>query len=238
MNKKDIIYSSLLGSKVLEQIPRFEAVQNEMMKHVLPPVTFLPFQNETEIAQVEGDYSLNEAEIIKVEEPYAVTVNEDVEFIPENRQFFPFYFVDESGNEAKNFMLPYEPLINISSKNNIVKRNVAKVSAKNARNVQGTIKERWSRDDYQITITGALMGSIMTGDVSQCFPRKYFKKLVDLMCAPKRLKVYCEPLQLLGINYIVIEEFSFPFTKGENVQAYDIKALSDFTHHLLLEIND
>ena len=50
--------------------------------------------------------------------------------------------------------------------------------------------------------------------------------------------VYCEPLQLLGINRIVIEEMSFPFTKGENVQAYEISALSDFDFNLLLEEKD
>ena len=58
------------------------------------------------------------------------------------------------------------------------------------------------------------------------------------MTAPRALKVYSPPLELLGINRIVIESFSFPFSKGEDVQAYEIKAFSDFDHKLLLDIND
>ena len=42
-NEKSILFASLLGSKVAQQIPRFETVQNEIGKRVLPPISFLPF---------------------------------------------------------------------------------------------------------------------------------------------------------------------------------------------------
>ncbi len=203
MNQTDILFASIVGSKVAESIPRFEVVQNELSKHVLPAIPFLPFKGRLWRHETAG------------------------------KQFFPFSFFDEKDVE---YLLPYEPILNISSKNNIVRRNVAKVSKKHK--VEGTIKERLGRDDYVITITGALYGSIITGDVSECYPRRDFEKLAKFMTAPNRLKVNCEPLQLLGINYIVIEDFSFPFTKGEHVQAYEIKAYSDFTHDLLVEIED
>ena len=129
-------------------------------------------------------------------------------------------------------------MINISGKNTIVRRNVAKAKTKGGLELGGSIKERWNQGDYDITITGVLIGSLLTGNVEDCFPREDFEKLRDFMTAPKSLKVYCEPLQLLGINQIVIEDFSFPFTKGENVQAYEIKCYSDFDYKLLLDIED
>jgi hypothetical protein len=123
-------------------------------------------------------------------------------------------------------------MLSISSKNNIVRRNVAKATH------EGTVKERWSRDDYSITITGVLIGSLLTGSVEDCYPIFDFMELKKIMTIDTVVQVQCEPLQLLGINQIVIEDFSFPFTKGENVQAYEIKAYSDFQHQLLIELAD
>lgn len=204
MTQRELLFASIVGSRVAEQIPRFSLVQNELMKHVLPAVPFLPIKTNT----WESDKPL-----------------------PESKQFFPFSFYDD---EDKAWILPYEPMVNISGKNTIIRRNVAKSNNE----LIGSIKERWSQNDYEITITGVLIGSIMTGDVSQCYPLEDFQKLKEFMCKPARLKVTCPPLELLGINYIVIEDFNFPFTKGENVQAYEIKAYSDYDYKLLLEIDD
>lgn len=220
---REILFASLVGSRVMEQVPRFSAVQNELMKHVLPVRPFLPFGDVDgpNVAKVQGDVNAR--------------VWEADPRLGEDEQFFPFIFEGENG---ERFMLPYEPFVSISGKNNIVRRNVAKMQTQNGRVLGGSIKERWSQGDYEITITGALYGSIMTGSVEDCFPRADFEKLRDYMTVPKSLKVYCEPLQLLGINQLVIEDFSFPFSKGENVQAYEIKAYSDFPYKLLLDIND
>ena len=219
-NEKSILFASLLGSKVAQQIPRFETVQNEIGKRVLPPISFLPFKNKpVKINEPEGNF--NPGELWMADAPKS-----------ESEQFFPFTLIDELGRE---FLLPYEPMLNISSKNNIVKRTVAKADDFK---YQGTVKERWSRDDYEIKITGVLIGSILTGDVSQCYPKEDFEKLKNFLEGKSSWMVYCEPLQLLGINRIVIEEMSFPFTKGENVQAYEISALSDFDFNLLLEEKD
>ena len=219
-NEKSILFASLLGSKVAQQIPRFETVQNEIGKRVLPPISFLPFKNNpVKINEPEGNF--NPSELWMADAPKS-----------ESEQFFPFTLIDELGRE---FLLPYEPMLSISSKNNIVKRTVAKADDFK---YQGTVKERWSRDDYEIKITGVLIGSILTGDVSQCYPKEDFEKLKNFLEGKSSWMVYCEPLQLLGINRIVIEEMSFPFTKGENVQAYEISALSDFDFNLLLEEKD
>ena len=220
-NEKSILFASLLGSKVAQQIPRFETVQNEIGKRVLPPISFLPFKNNpVKINEPEGNF--NPGELWMADAPKS-----------ESEQFFPFTFIDSETGEK--FLLPYEPMLSISSKNNIVKRTVAKADDFK---YQGTVKERWSRDDYEIKITGVLIGSILTGDVSQCYPKEDFEKLKNFLEGKSSWMVYCEPLQLLGINRIVIEEMSFPFTKGENVQAYEISALSDFDFNLLLEEKD
>lgn len=220
-NEKSILFASLLGSKVAQQIPRFETVQNEIGKRVLPPISFLPFKNNpVKINEPEGNF--NPGELWMADAPKS-----------ESEQFFPFTFIDENGQK---FLLPYEPMLSISSKNNIVKRTVAKIGSEEKQ--QGTVKERWSRDDYEIKITGALIGSILTGDVSQCFPRNDFQKLRDILIKKKKWGVQCEPLQLLGIDWIIVEEMNFPFTKGENVQAYEISVISDFEYSLLLDDKD
>jgi hypothetical protein len=216
LNQTGILFSSLVGSKVTESIPRFTAIQNELLKRVLPPIPFLPKTNNEAVRDVTADFN---ADVWQADKP-----------LSEEQQFFPFSFVGEDGTR---YLLPYEPMVNVIGKNTIVRRNVAK-----AQNMIGSIKERWNQADYEITITGVLIGSILSGTVDQCFPREDFERLRDQMTAPRSLTVYCEPLQLLGINQIVIEDFSFPFTKGENVQAYEIKAYSDFAYNLLLDIND
>lgn len=222
LDNRDILFASLVGSKVAEQVPRFTTVQNELMKHVLPPIPFLPLQNETGVKS--GNVFIDG----NVWTADGTTAYDD--------QYFPLTFINP--NDGIHYLLPYEPLINISGRNNIIKRNVAKMKPVNGTELIGSIKERWSQGDYEITITGFLMGSIMTGRTEDCFPRDDFQFLKEIITAPNSIKVLCEPLQLLGIDNIVVEDFSFPFTKGENVQAYEIKALSDFDYKLLLDIND
>jgi len=220
MNNTDILFASLVGSKIVEMVPRLTSVQNELMKHVLPPLPFLPFRNE------EGVIAVTAEEYINLWEADAP--------LSEEQQFFPLSLSIDLGKTY--FRLPYEPLISISGKNVIAKRRVAKWNAENSKQLTGTIKERWSQDDYEITITGVLMVSLLRGNMEDCFPRADFEKLRKVLTNSKEIKVNCAPLELLGINSIVIDDFSFPFTKGENVQAYEIKACSDFSYNLLMEI--
>lgn len=220
MGNTDILFASLVGSKVVKMIPRLEAVQNELMKHVLPPIPFLPFRNDEGVIDVSAEEYLN---LWEADKP-----------LSKEQQFFPFSLSIDEGKTF--FRLPYEPLISISGKNVIAKRRVAKWNAENAKQLTGTIKERWAQDDYEITITGVLMGSLLRGNMEDCFPRADFEKLKEVLTHAKQIKVNCAPLELLGINDIVVDDFSFPFTKGENVQAYGIKACSDFAYNLLLKI--
>lgn len=216
LTNENVLIGSLLGGQVVEQIPRFAKVENELAKRVLPPVRFLPLQNQKE--------GFIQAEDYQGVETWLSDKKKD-----EDAQFFPFSFKKQ--NDENYWLLPWEPLINIEAKNIIAKRYVAKGGKSHI----GSIKERWATDDYQITITGAFIGDQMLGKASQTYPRYEMEKLKDYLLTPEALEVKCELLQILGINKIVIESVNFPFTKGENVQAYEIKAVSDFPYQLLYE---
>lgn len=204
-----------MGSRAVNLIQNANVVNNELAKHVLPVIPFLPLKNNTNVA---------------IERGRAINVNDNWTIpnaIDEQKQFFPLSFSFKE--KGIRWVFPYEPMINISSGNNIVKRNVAK----QGENLIGTIKERWSRKDFDITVTGALIGSIMQGKPEDCFPKDQFVQLFNFLKHAKELYVYSHPLELLGITKVVIEEYSFPFTKGENVQAYELKLVSDFDYQLL-----
>ncbi len=226
LTNKDIIFASLIGSNAVATYQRTQLVQNELSKHVLPNIPFLPLQqNDNSVTNklVSGSFRINQA---------------DGE-TPEAQQFFPLSFsFTENGTK---WLFPYEPMINISSGNNIIKRNVAKHYPANADTTKktetsfGTVKERWSRKDFDIQITGVLIGSLLSGKVEDCFPKKKMIELFEFLTYAGQLFVYSEPLAILGINKVVVEDYSFPFTKGENVQAYDIKLVSDTATDLLIK---
>jgi hypothetical protein len=214
LTDKDIIFASLMGSNAVGTIERTNLVQNELSKRVLPRIPFLPFQNESIIAQE----NLNPSWLI----------NQTDLPIPEEQQFFPLSFsLTENG---QRWLFPYEPMITISSGNTIIKRNVAKQGD----TLIGTIKERWNRKDFDLTVTGILMGSLTTGKFEECFPREQMQRLFEFLKYNKEFYIYCAPLEILGIIKVVVEDYSFPFTKGENVQAYDLKLTSDDFYNLLV----
>lgn len=219
MNSKENIFSSLVGSKVAESIPSSNIVQNELAKHVLPPIPFLPVRNQNEIKKINS----NEVELLRWRKDSSPK---------EDQQFFPLSFSFSKNGDY--WLLPYETMITINGGHTIVKRNVAKKK----RPIKGAIKERWAQNDYEITITGALFGEYEIGSVEECYPIRDFEILRDYLTKQPQIWVLCEPLALLGISKIVVEEFSFPFTKGENVQSYEIKAVSDFDFTLLLKLKE
>ncbi len=221
LSNNEILYASILGSKVVEQIPRFALVENELSKHVVPSIPFLPFKNKITVNEADSS-EINSSNNWKATAPNI------------DGQFFPLSFRKVLATNPESepwYTFPYEPMINISGKNKIVRRSVAK-----AQNFIGTIKEYWSQDDYEISITGALIGAIQLGSVQDCYPINDFEKLRDYCTSPLGVQVKCEPFQLLGIDYLIVEDFQFPFTKGENVQAYELKCYSDFSADFLLEI--
>lgn len=122
------------------------------------------------------------------------------------------------------FKLPIDPLVSVSTKYNIVKRNVQKQGT-----MRGTIKEYWNQDDYQITIAGILIAE----DTEQL--QDYQKLLHEICDSPNAIDVECEMLNsTFDVLKIVVESVDFPFTKGLCNQQFTIKALSDESHSLLI----
>lgn len=149
---------------------------------------------------------------------------EQVDLLRHNALGLPMVFplslrLPEAGE--RDWLLPYEPMITISGKQVITKRQVAKGKTR------GSIKERWTLDDYAVRIEGILIG---TGD-------RYPADDV------RRLRKYCEAgeliassplLELFGITRIVVESWEIPHTSGERNQNYSLSCVSDDTYKLLL----
>ena len=124
--------------------------------------------------------------------------------------------------------LPVDPLVSVNGKNVIKRRYVAKSNAKENR--RGSIKECWSQDDYEITIAGVLIAEDNASLV------ELMKKLREICDKDEAVKVVCKYVNdSFGINYIAIESYDFPFTKGLENQSFTIKAYSDDSYKLLEE---
>lgn len=128
---------------------------------------------------------------------------------------------------GKNVMwtMPWEPVITVKGKNVITRRRVAKAEKR------GTVKEYWTQDDYEINIQGMVMDYFN----EQRYPADDMEMLRRICEARQSLRVNCDLLELFGIQQIVIEDFDFPFTKGENAQGYVLNAYSDDLFDLLID---
>lgn len=162
-----------------------------------------------------------------------LNTNQERDRIPEAKQYFPLSFLFAENGTKWTF--PFEPIISISSGNVITKINVAKKGVdKKGHLLSGTMKTHTRRKDFEIIITGTLIGKQLKGKPEDCFPIKQMTALFEYLIHHKEIFVFCAPLELLGINRLVIEDYRFPFTKGENVQAYEIKAISDAPYSLIV----
>ena len=141
-------------------------------------------------------------------------------------QFWPLRI--KLASESEYWHIPVEPLITLSGENTIIRRNVAKSGT--LTDARGTVKERWSQDDYRITINGLLYNQD-----NNMYPREDVQRLRYYCEAREGLDVECELFEIFGITRIVIESYEIPFTKGENRQEYSITAYSDYSFKLLID---
>lgn len=128
--------------------------------------------------------------------------------------------------DSEYWLLPFEPLITITGKNIITKRQVSKGK------IRGSIKERWTQDDYQIQIQGILINT-----KEKAYPSDDVQKLRKY-CEAAKWEVRCPLFEIFSIFQIVVEDFKFPFTSGLINQAYDLSCSSDDTYKLLLKKKD
>ncbi|MCD8177982.1 MAG: DUF6046 domain-containing protein [Tannerellaceae bacterium] len=118
---------------------------------------------------------------------------------------------------------PLEPLVSVSSRNVIVRRNVAKAKE------HGTIKERWSQDDFEVTIQG-----ILTHTEDNVYPSGDIEMILSLFRETKAIEVDQAMLLSFGIKFLAIQSINSPHTKGINNQQFEIRAYSDTQEELLI----
>lgn len=126
---------------------------------------------------------------------------------------------------AKEWLFPIEPMISLNGQNILVRRHVSKGS------IKGSIKERWTQDDYTVKIEGILMSQ----------DGKYPEKDVAMLrsfCEAAHVKALCPLLEIFGISHLAIESWDIPFTSGATNQNYHITAYSDDIYKLLLSRED
>ena len=131
----------------------------------------------------------------------------------------------KAANTGDWWLLPWEPYISVAGKNVVIKRNVAK-----AKNLAGSIKERWTQDDWEITIEG-----IFTNPETNRYPKDDIEKLKTICEANEVIDVECRLFAALGITKMVIEDYELPYTKGPENQEWSIKAYSDRSWELFIK---
>lgn len=131
--------------------------------------------------------------------------------------------LEESG--AQEWLFPMEPMISVNGQNILVRRNVSKGK------IRGSIKERWTQDDYSVRIEGILMG--MDGK----YPEADVAKLRSF-CEAGHVKALNPLLEIFGISQLAIESWDISFTSGTINQNYTIQAYSDDIYKLLLSRDD
>jgi hypothetical protein len=124
-------------------------------------------------------------------------------------------------SESEYWQLPIEPVVNVSGKNTIVKRNVLKAGISDTLR-RGSVKELWTQDDYQVNIAGVIIG-----DKNNELPSEALMRLRNMCEARQVLNVMSPLFSIFNIKNIAIEDYEFPFTKGMANQMFSIKAVSD-----------
>lgn len=122
---------------------------------------------------------------------------------------------------AEEWLLPEEPMISITGQNIITRRHVSKGR------IRGSIKERWTQDDYTVKVEGLLLGR------DGRYPKNDVERL-RRYCEAGKVKVLCPLLEIFGITQIAIESWDIPFTSGTTNQNYEITAYSDDIYKLLI----
>lgn len=118
--------------------------------------------------------------------------------------------------------LPVEPLVAARGRKNIILSNVLKKKR------QGTVKELWNIDDYEISIFGSLYSN-QTG----VYPSEQVARLKKILEAEDVISIQSQLTDALGIRYVVFLDWEFPEGRGAEWQDYRIRAVSDVDHELI-----
>jgi hypothetical protein len=129
-------------------------------------------------------------------------------------------------DESDWWRFPFDPVVSVTGRNIIVRRNVLKVHPD--RNRRGSVKEIWSQNDYEVTVAGVFIGD---GEIPEADLRNFRR-----YCETRRtVEVKSRLLTVFNIERLAIEEFTLPFTKGVENQMFTLRAFSDDLSDLLIE---
>lgn len=143
----------------------------------------------------------------------------------ENQFAVPFR-ISLASNPDDVFTFPLDPIVSIDGGNQVVKREVAKSV------MRGTIKELWTQNDVKISVSG-----VINSDDHHSVD-EYVERLLHFLQADEALGVECDVLNNVhNIQYVVVESWSMPFTKGVDAQSFTIELTSDESFDLELEDN-
>lgn len=133
----------------------------------------------------------------------------------------PVRFILSTEIDDDGYRLPTDPLISVSGSNQIVRRYVAKSERR------GSIKELWCQDDFQVTISGVIIGEEDFENI---------KRILTYCQAVESVKISCPLLnEAFDIQRLAIESFNFPHTKGTDNYQFTIRAYSDDNYLILDE---
>jgi hypothetical protein len=181
-----------------------------------PPI--LPFKNIVKVPGVDKDGTEADDRLKAIQDSGLVSIDRTIFVTPVILQL-------ETENRDNAFELPTDPLISISCKNKIIRRNVSK----NA--YRGTIKEVWNQDDYEINISGMFQSD------KRFTVREYQERLLNYCESKTSVTLICPLLNnVFKVFKIAIESYSFAHTKGQENQLFAIKAYSDDPFDLLIEL--
>lgn len=119
--------------------------------------------------------------------------------------------------------LPVEPVVSLRGKRNVAISNVLKKTRR------GSIKEYWSIDDYEITITGALWTN-----AEGVYPAEQVARLKKILESKEPVMIESMLTDAFGVHYIVPLSWDFGDDKGVEWQNYRITAISDNEHDLVI----
>lgn len=125
---------------------------------------------------------------------------------------------------ASVILLSLPVIISVSGGNEIIRRTIAK-----AKDFQGTVKERWTKKDKEIKISGVIIG-----DESGVYPKDEVKDLLSVCEHTNDVLVYSKVLKYLGITNIAILDWELTHTDGMENQEFSIRAVSDYQVKLFL----
>jgi hypothetical protein len=144
---------------------------------------------------------------------------------------YPVYFKKITGDEVGKkwaelnsdfWQAPIDPIVSVSGRNLITRRNVSKTQAKNFR---GSVKELWSQDDWSVSISGVFLGPTAADDLQM---------LVEMVNYQGDVAMYCDLFDRLEIYSLVIESFTFN-EPSPGLYKWSLTCVSDDSYDLLVE---